>query len=140
VFKAQTLEGVTGGLSVIEEEVQKGLDVSGAADLAARLFGFDFHMSNLGALPIETTFGDLKLQSIWGPAVLLGFEGEQMVGVSTLNGSLCLLHTTHAPLPSLLDLMEEVLISACGSEGQCQFSSVCNGTQNYPQIADVEVV
>jgi hypothetical protein len=102
-------EGVTGGLSVIYEEVQKGLDVSGAADLAARLFGFDFHVSNLGALPIETTFGDLKLESIWGPAVLLGFEGEQTVGVSTLNGSLCLLHTTHAPLPSLLDLMEEVL-------------------------------
>jgi hypothetical protein len=43
-------------------------------------------VSNLGVLPLETSFGGFKLESLWGPSVLVGVEGEQMIGAATLNG------------------------------------------------------
>lgn len=46
--------------------------------------------------------GGLRLKALWGPALLMGFENEQTVGVTTTNDSLCLLHTTFTPIPSLL--------------------------------------
>jgi Condensation domain len=84
-------------------------------ETAARMSGikFDINISNLGNLPIETRFGDLTLERLWGPSILAGFEGEQEIGVATINGSLSLLHTSYKPLPSLLELMEELLGAAC---------------------------
>jgi hypothetical protein len=55
-------------------------------------------MSNLGVLPIETNFGDLILEGFWGPSVLVGIEGEQMIGAATLHGAIHLLHSSYAPL------------------------------------------
>jgi hypothetical protein len=55
----------------------------------------------------------LKLESLWGPAVLRGIEGEQTLAAVTVNGSLNLLHTSYAPLPALLKNIEEVLVKAC---------------------------
>jgi hypothetical protein len=76
-------------------------------------FRFDINISNLGVLPIETRFGDLTLKRLWGPSILAGFEGEQEIGVATINESLSLLHTSYKPLPSLLESMEHRLAAAC---------------------------
>lgn len=48
-----------------------------------------------------------------GLGVLMGFEHEQAVGVTTTNDSLCLLHTTFTPIPSLLPRAAESLQRAC---------------------------
>jgi hypothetical protein len=45
-------------------------------------------VSNLGVLPFETSVGDFKLESLWGPSVFVSIEGEQMIGVATLNGAI----------------------------------------------------
>jgi hypothetical protein len=84
-------------------------------DIAAIMAGFKFeiNISNLGILPIETRFGDLTFERLWGPSILAGFEVEQEIGVATINGSLSLLHTSYKPLPSLLELMEKLLVAAC---------------------------
>jgi hypothetical protein len=76
-------------------------------------FRFDINISNLGNLPIETRFGYLTFAKLWGPSILAGFEGEQEIGVATINGSLNLLHTSYKPLPSLLESIEERLAAAC---------------------------
>jgi Condensation domain len=110
---ARSLAGVKAMLGAAHDILHPGISVKDAADRGGRLFLFDIHLSNLGNLPIESTFGDLTLESVWGPGVLLGFEGEQTIGASTLNGSLCLLHSSHAPLDSFLDLIKEILVSAC---------------------------
>jgi hypothetical protein len=76
-------------------------------------FRFDINISNLGVLPIETRFGDLTFKRLWGPSILAGFEGEQQIGAATMHGSISLLHTSHTPLPSLLESMHEHLAAAC---------------------------
>jgi hypothetical protein len=87
-------------------------------DIAALMAGFrfDINISNLGNLPIETRFGGLTLERLWGPAILAGFKGEQEIGVATINRSLSLLHVSHSPLPSFLRVMRDRLAKACSYE------------------------
>ena len=70
-------------------------------------------MTNLGRLPFDTSFGPLKLESLWGPAVLRGISGEQTLAAAKVNGSLNMLHTSYAALSALLKNIEEVLVDAC---------------------------
>jgi hypothetical protein len=66
-------------------------------------------VSNLGVVPFETSFGCFKLESLWGPSVFIGIEGEQMIGAATLNGAIHLLHSSYTPIPKLLQTMETAL-------------------------------
>jgi hypothetical protein len=66
----------------------------------------------LGNLQYETRFGELKPGALWGPAVSLGFANHQTIEV-TVDGALCLLHTSYEPIESLLEIAEQILISAC---------------------------
>ncbi|MGP4047423.1 phthiocerol/phthiodiolone dimycocerosyl transferase family protein [Streptomyces sp. 2A115] len=90
------------------------------ADMAGMLAAAAPHellLTNLGALPIATSYGSLTLESLWGPSVLFGFEGEQTLGLSTLAGTLRILHTSFRPVPELLELTRERLLSAIGGTG-----------------------
>ena len=70
-------------------------------------------LTNLGSLPFDRQFGPVTLKAIFGPAVLTGFEGQQTIGVATVNGALCLLHTSHTPPEGLLEKTQSVLTQAC---------------------------
>ncbi|MDH6437029.1 hypothetical protein M2158_005570 [Streptomyces sp. SAI-144] len=90
------------------------------ADMAGMLAAAAPHellLTNLGALPIGTSYGSLTLKSLWGPSVLFGFEGEQTLGLSALAGTLRILHTSFSPVPELLELTRERLLSAIGGTG-----------------------
>jgi hypothetical protein len=78
-----------------------------------QVFPCELLLANLGNLPCECDFDDLKLKALWGPAVLMGFQGEQTVGVTTANGSLCTLHSSFAALPAFLQRTERILRSVC---------------------------
>jgi hypothetical protein len=69
--------------------------------------------SNVGRLPFDSTFGPLKLETLWAPVALRGIEGEQTLGAVTVNGSLHLTHASPKPIPALLAGVEEVLRKAC---------------------------
>jgi hypothetical protein len=111
----QSEDGVKAVLGAVDGIVQSGLDAYSAGEEGSKLFLFDIHLSNLGAVAIPTSYGALSLRQLWGPEVLIGFEGEQTLGVSTLNERLCLLHTSHRPLPGFLDQIESTLSLACSS-------------------------
>jgi hypothetical protein len=70
-------------------------------------------LTNLGRRPFDSTFGSLKLETLWAPSALRGIEGEQILGAVTINGSLHLTHTSPAPIADLLVGMEEELRKAC---------------------------
>jgi hypothetical protein len=114
----QTREGAAISINAVNEAVLSGLDVQAAAQLLKRAFGGQAMVTNLGRLPFDTSFGRLKLESLWGPAVLRGIDGEQTLAAATVNGSLNLLHTSYAPLPALLKNIEEVLVKACSHTGK----------------------
>ena len=112
---SQTHEGASFPLELLTTVVN-GLDIQSAAQLELHAFKAEAMLSNLGNVRYDTTFGKLKLEALWGPSVLRGFEDDQTIGVATANGSLCLLHTTFNPQPPLLEVMEQVLTTACATE------------------------
>jgi hypothetical protein len=47
----------------------------------------DFVLSNMGNLSVESQYGRLRLEAVWGPAILIGtFKNQQVIGVATFNG------------------------------------------------------
>jgi hypothetical protein len=89
----------------------KDMDVEKAAQIAARAFARHLMVSNLGQMPYESEFGKLKLEAVWGPTALRGFE--QNVGIATTNGAIRLLHASYFLIPNLLENTELILRAAC---------------------------
>ena len=112
----QSLENASLGMKTLSDALSLGIDAYGASQILAQAFPCELLLANLGKLPCEFDCGDLKLKAMWGPAVFMGFEGEQTVGVTTTNGSLCMLHSSFTPLPSLLQRTERILCSVCEGE------------------------
>jgi hypothetical protein len=93
--------------------VSSNLTVEQAFQLKQNAFNAQVMFSNLGRLPFGSTFGPLKLETLWAPCALRGIEGEQTLGALTVNGSLHLTHTSPMPIHGLLAGVEEVLRKAC---------------------------
>jgi hypothetical protein len=106
---ARTPEGLSTVFSGFRQLISTSPDVAQIAAFEVQACACEGMVSNLGVLPFETTFGRFKLESIWGPAVFVGIEGEQMIGVATLNGAIHLLHTSYTPISNLLQMMEATL-------------------------------
>jgi hypothetical protein len=95
--------------------VSSNLTVEQAFQLKRNAFNAQVMFSNLGCLPFDSTFGPLKLETLWAPSALRGIEGEQTLGAVTVNGSLHLTHTSPAPIRGLLAGIEEELRKACAN-------------------------
>jgi NRPS condensation-like uncharacterized protein len=93
--------------------VSSNLTVEQAFQLKRNAFNAQVMFSNLGRLPFDSTFGPLKLETLWAPCALRGIAGEQTLGAVSVNGSLHLTHISPAPIPGLLAGVEEVLGKAC---------------------------
>ena len=71
----------------------------------------DFILSNLGDPGLETQAGKLRLEALWGPAILMGTrEDQQFLGAATANGRLSLLYSSYSPIPHLLETIESTLV------------------------------
>jgi len=113
VIVNQTNENIAAQLSAFRRVVGNGADVATVAEFVAEAFASEVLLTNLGNLLLDRQFGPVTLKAIFGPAVLTGFEGQQTIGVATVNGALCLLHTSHSPPEGLLEKMQNVLAQAC---------------------------
>ncbi|MGI4748878.1 MAG: phthiocerol/phthiodiolone dimycocerosyl transferase family protein [Janthinobacterium lividum] len=105
----KTADGMATLVSAAREGIMQIDSVRQAADLAAGLFAGEIDLSNLGEVNIPEDYGSLKLSSLWGPSVTLGFEGEQSIGAVTFGGNLRLLHMSYAPVKGLLRQASQVL-------------------------------
>jgi hypothetical protein len=83
--------------------------VCGIDGVERRAAALDMMVSNLGVPPVETVIGDFRLRSVWGPALFVGLEGEQLVGVATVDDAIHLLHASYSAIPSLLEHAEAIL-------------------------------
>ncbi|MDQ2730935.1 MAG: hypothetical protein M3Y56_04695 [Armatimonadota bacterium] len=72
----------------------------------------DVPFTNLRCLQFGTTFGDLKIVALWGPAVM-GQGTRQTIAAITVNEALHLVHTSYTPVPSLLQVADQILTAAC---------------------------
>jgi hypothetical protein len=102
-----------GGLSAVfsgfDRLISSKPGVQGIAQFELQVCACEMMVSNLGVLPFEPVFGDLRLDALWGPSVFVGIEGEQMIGAATVRGTIHLLHSSYTPIPSLLETTEQVL-------------------------------
>jgi hypothetical protein len=105
----RTAEGLSTVFSGFRTLMSTSPDVAQIAAFDLQVCACEGMVSNLGILPFETSVGRFKLESLWGPSVFVGIEGEQMIGVATLNGAIHLLHTSYTPIPKLLQTMEATL-------------------------------
>jgi hypothetical protein len=84
------------------------------AKMVREQLGFEISLCSLGIIQNPREYGGkaLKLASQWGPSGPMGFEGEQMVRVNTVNGRIHLLHTIYAAAPGLLQVTVHMLETA----------------------------
>jgi hypothetical protein len=104
--------GLTFALQMISNAVANMPVIEGALDFIDPVFAYHVGISNIGEVPTTSDSG-VRLTSTWGPAWLLGCDGEQLIGAVTVNGRLHLLHTAYSPLPNLLEGTRAALISMC---------------------------
>jgi hypothetical protein len=109
----RTLEELSRSNEPMERFLSKHPSSRETIAFMAKHGGQKISVNNLGAIPFETQFGELTLEAIWGPCLLLGYEGERWISAATINGSLHLMHTSYEPLPSVLQVMEQHLTAEC---------------------------
>ena len=109
----KSTENISRMIDLQSGAVSSNLTVEQAFQLKRNAFNAQVMFTNLGRLPFDSTFGPLKLETLWAPCALRGIEGEQTLGAVTVNGSLHLTHTSPAPIPGLLKGMEEELRKVC---------------------------
>jgi Condensation domain len=105
----RTADGLSTVFSGFRQLMSTPPDVAQIAAFELQVCACEGMVSNLGVLPFETSFGGFKLESLWGPSVFVGIEGEQMIGAATLNGAIHLLHTSYTPISKLLQTMGATL-------------------------------
>ena len=113
ISPSQTFQSLSTSLHRLRAIMTKDMDIETAAQIAAGAFARDLMVSNLGQMPYESEFGELKLEAVWGPTALQGLDGEQNVGIATTNGAIRLLHASYSLIPHLLENTELILRAAC---------------------------
>jgi hypothetical protein len=111
----QTIATIAAHFSAFRQVVGNGADAATVAEFAAQAFACEFLLTNLGSLSFDRQFGPVTLKAMFGPAVVMGFEGHQTMGVTTVNGALCLLQIGHTPPDGLLEKIKIVLAEACST-------------------------
>ena len=88
-----------------------GLTRAAAADSLNHAFAIDVLLTNLGQTPYTSTFGNLKLESLW--LTVLAGRAVQAIGVATTNGALGLTLTARQPVEGLLETVRKILSDLC---------------------------
>jgi len=108
----RTPSGLSAAFGGFHQLISSKPGIHGIAQFELQVCACEMMISNLGVLPFEADFGDLRLEAFWGPSVFVGIEGEQMIGAATVGGAIHLLHSSYTPIPSLLETTEQVLTVA----------------------------
>jgi Condensation domain len=80
-----------------------------ARELALKLLDAEVVQSSLGIVPIETKHGNLRLESMWGPAMPIGPGDKHFLGIATVDNRFSFLYSSRQPVPSLLEDIESAL-------------------------------
>jgi hypothetical protein len=111
----KTLDGARPAIEGIHRLMSPNFDVENFYQIASKIFNAQAMISNIGIIPYDSAFGNLRLVAVWGPALLRGIQDEQSLGVATINGAIHLLHSTRNPMPELLNHIESKLVEACNA-------------------------
>jgi len=108
----RSLPAVLAVSAATEQLIHVDATTQDAEDFMVGGLSFEAFASNLRVLdmgPLEA----VRPVAIWGPAILLQFQGELNTGICTFNGQLRMVSASHEPLPDYLDRVRDVLDAAC---------------------------
>jgi hypothetical protein len=97
----------------VEAALALKLDALALVDMLIGGFGHDVLLSNLRNVELPPAPDGLTVDAVWGPSVLLGVEGEQMIGAATFGGALHLVYTSFSPVTGLLETVQQMIADAC---------------------------
>jgi len=112
VAPSETREAVLSSLSEAQLMMGSRPSVEDAATYLTNHLACDLLLSNLGPAPIPSDYGSVELSALWGPMVLSGIAGEQVIGVCTTNGILRMVHTSHSSIPRFLETAKAILAAS----------------------------
>lgn len=113
IARFQNLRAIQAIYTRVNAIYAQKLDAATLVNAVASIAGHDLMLSNLKTAEFPVEPEGLRVESVWGPSVLLGVEGEQMIGSVTFAGALHLLYSSFTPLPGLLEAVSETIQSAC---------------------------
>ena len=89
----------------------RGMDASSSAAAAPAMFVIDVRVTNVGAIGCGTAFGDVALEAVWGPVLVMGFAGLPILDAAT-TGRLHLVLSGYPSDRPLLGAVEHALRTA----------------------------
>lgn len=110
----QSFEAIATTFERVESVLAQELDAATIVNAMAHGFAHDVGVSNLRTVEFAPVNNDLAVESVWGPSVLVGYEGEHFVGVATFDGSLHLTYSSFTPFSGLLEAIRQTISNACG--------------------------
>jgi Condensation domain len=109
---ARSLPAVLAVSAVTEQLIPVDATTQEAQDFMVGGLSFEAFASNLRVVDMGPPEA-VRPVAIWGPAILLQFQGELNAGICTFNGQLRIVSASHEPLPDYLDRVRDVLDAAC---------------------------
>jgi len=107
----RSAEGLSAFAGALKGFIGTGPGVDDAVELERHVFPIDFMISNLGVLPFPAQFGPFEIRSLFGPSMILGMEGENMIGIAAVGSTIHLTQSSYRPIVSLLEGVEARLTS-----------------------------
>jgi hypothetical protein len=98
----------------VEAILAQKLDAATLVNALAQGVAHDVGVSNLRTVEFSPFNDGLAVESVWGPSVLVGYEGEHFIGSATFANALHLTYSSFTPIPGLLEAVRETIAKACG--------------------------
>ncbi|GGA96067.1 condensation domain-containing protein [Mucilaginibacter rubeus] len=108
---APSIEQVRGYVKYFRSRILQPVPFAQIVKGIEATIGTDFMVSNLGRIE-EESFGEYRIESLWGPIVISGTGAEQTVGAVTISGKLSLTNISLSEMPALLTETAGVLSAA----------------------------
>src|ERR1700694_2181035 len=108
---ARSLPAVLAVSAATEQLIPVHATTKDAEDFMTAGLSFEAFTSNLRVLDMGPPEA-VRPVAIWGPAILLQFQGELNAGICTFNGRLRIVSASHDPFPDYLKGVRDVLDAA----------------------------
>jgi NRPS condensation-like uncharacterized protein len=108
---ARSAVGLATASAVGASLVPLGSPATAAAEFLVAAASYDVEVTNVGVVDLDGP-GSVQATAVWGPVTLNQLEGERVIGVATLGGSLRLTLATYTHSPSFLSDIQNVLVQA----------------------------
>lgn len=114
VAPSQSFAAIAATFDRVEKVLAQKLDAATLVNALAQGFAHDVGVSNLRTVEFPSGSDGLPVESVWGPSVLAGYEGEHFIGSATFAGALHLTYSSFTPAPGLLEAIHHTISNPSG--------------------------